>query len=89
MEYFVVKKNEQIIAESFSDDATKVAEFLAQQPTEIREGARIEKITDSEIISVLLNTLGTASANIYLLSQRVQHLENYINNLKECQEKKV
>lgn len=83
MEYFVVKKEGQIIAESFSDDATKVAEFLAQQPTEFREGARIEKVTDSEMFSVLLNVVSVAGTNINLLTQRVQYLENYINNLKE------
>lgn len=81
MEYFVVKRENQIIAESFSNDATKVAEFLAQQKN--REGARIEKITETELFGVLLNIAGEISQNMALLSQRVQHLENYINNLKE------
>lgn len=81
MEYFVVKRENQIIAESFNDDATKVAEYLAQQ--ENREGARIEKVTDTELFSVLLSLVGEMSQNMALLSQRVQHLENYINNLKE------
>lgn len=83
MEYFVVKRENQIIAESFSDDATKVAEYLAQQKN--REGARIEKVTDTELFSVLLCIAGEMSQNMALLSQRVQHLENYINNLKEIE----
>lgn len=81
MEYFIVKRENLIIADSFSDDATKVAEYLAQQ--ENREGARIEKITETELFDLLLKIAGEMSQNMALLSQRVQHLENYINHLKE------
>lgn len=81
MEYFIVKRENLIIADSFSDDATKVAEYLAQQ--ENREGARIEKITETELFDLLLKIAGEMSQNMALISQRVQHLENYINNLKD------
>lgn len=70
MEYFIIKRNEQYIAGTIGTDATEVANVLANIPAEAREGARIEKVTETHLMNTLMTTIGNMAQEIEILKQR-------------------
>ena len=83
MEYFIIKRNEQYIAGTIGEDATEVANVLANIPAEAREGARIEKVTEVDLMNTLMTTIAKFSEEQELIKQRIAVTEQYINELKE------
>lgn len=83
MEYFIIKRNEQYIAGTVGMDATEVANILANIPAEAREGARIEKVTEIDLLNSLMTTIGNMAQANELLKQRLEACEQYIKELKE------
>lgn len=83
MEYFIIKRNEQYIAGTIKTDATEVANVLANIPAEAREGTRIEKVTEVDLMNTLMTTIGNMAQENEILKQRVAEVEKYINELKE------
>lgn len=83
MEYFIIKKNEQYIAGTIGTDATEVANVLANVSAGEREGARIEKVTEVDLMNTLMTILAKVSEEQELIKQRVAVIEKYINELKE------
>lgn len=83
MEYFIIKRNEQYIAGTIGTDATEVANVLANVSAGEREGARIEKVTEVDLMNTLMTILAKVSEEQELIKQRVAVIEKYINELKE------
>ena len=80
MEYFIIKRNEQYLAGTIGKDATEVANVLASLPTEAREGARLEKVTEVDLMNTIMATIGNLAQEIEILKQRLAQAQPDLNN---------
>ena len=53
---------------------------MASLPTEAREGARIEKVTEVDLMNTIMATIGNLAQEIEILKQRLAQAQPDLNN---------